>query len=347
MSRKRVDRSKTGPGSFVREVSLGDVDSRRLGEMVDQLVEQRPGTSLDSWLSAVSEAGRGLPVELRRALEDLKDRAGKPALLIRGFGVDAPLGPTPANWWDCRPLDPASVTLRQEVAIALLGQSLGEVFGYASLQNGGLVHHLLPIVGAEKDQSGHGSEATLGWHTEDAFTPFRADYLALMGLRNSEGIATTVCGLEALEALDPGDEALLREARFKVVPDDEHLRGQVTSGGSSIFGAAARDGAQIPVLREGPSGPEIVIDSVYMSPVGAAAAAAFRRAGELIAASLERVPVEPGDALILDNRRVVHGRERFRANFDGTDRWLLKVSIAESLESSAAYRQSAADRVLW
>jgi len=28
----------------------------------------------------------------------------------------------------------------------------------------------MPIVGAEKDQSGHGSEATLGWHTEDAFT---------------------------------------------------------------------------------------------------------------------------------------------------------------------------------
>jgi len=93
--------------------------------MVNQLVAQRPGISLDSWLSAVGEAGRGLPVELRRGLEDLKGRAGKPALLIRGFGVDTTLGPTPANWWDCRPLDPASETLRQEAAIALLGQSLG------------------------------------------------------------------------------------------------------------------------------------------------------------------------------------------------------------------------------
>jgi len=60
MSRKRVDRSKSG--SFVREVSLGDINSRRLGAMVNQLVAQRPGISLDSWLSAVGEAGRGLPV---------------------------------------------------------------------------------------------------------------------------------------------------------------------------------------------------------------------------------------------------------------------------------------------
>lgn len=328
-----------GIGTFVRIVQLGDADSRRVGELIDRLVKRLPGISLEDWLCGVAEAGDDLPLDLRSALQDLKGRRGKPALLVRGLGADdAAIGPTPSHWRKCRPFDPASATLRQEAAIVLLGQFLGDVFGYASLQDGRLIHNLLPIPGAEMDQSGHGSKATLEWHTEDAFTPFRADYLALMGLRNNGGIATTVCGLEALGALDPQDEALLKEARFRIVPDDEHLRSRAKTSGQSILMAATGAGAQIPVLRDDPRGREMVIDSVYMSPVDAEAEAAFRRAGELIAASLVRVPIGAGEVLVLDNRRVVHGREEFRAKFDGTDRWLLKVSITESLHSSAAYR---------
>lgn len=332
--------------SFIRAVWLRDADSRRVDELVDQLMEQRSKCSVDDWLRAAKEAGRDLPVDLRHALEHLKRKRGEPALLVHGLGVDdVTIGPTPAHWRDCKPFDPASVTLRQEAVVALLGQSLGEIFGYASLQDGGLVHNLLPIVGAERDQSGHGSTATLKWHTEDAFTPLRADYLALMGLRNREGIATTVCGLEALDALGPGEMSGLQEARFRVVPDHEHLRSQSRGKGPSILGDHVHD-TQVPILRKGPGGHEIVIDSVYMSPVGAAAATAFRKAGEVIASSLERVAVGPGEVLILDNRRAVHGREKFQAKFDGTDRWLLKASIVESLQRSVAYRRSALDRVL-
>ncbi|QMU70179.1 hypothetical protein GXP74_20055 [Streptacidiphilus sp. P02-A3a] len=34
----------------------------------------------------------------------------------------------------------------------------------------------------------------------------------------------------------------------------------------------------------------------------------------------EKVVLEPGDAIFLDNYRVVHGREPFQPRYDGTDR---------------------------
>lgn len=337
----------TGDRKFVEEISLGEKSSRTVYELVDQLVSGRSNTDLDEWLSMVGEVGQGLPPELRHRVEEMKDGTGKPALLVRGLGLSTvDLPPTPGHWRDCRPLDSDSPTLRHETALILFGQALGESFGYASLQNGRLIHHLLPIAGAETDQSGHGSKATLEWHTEDAFTPFRADHLALVGMRNDDEIATTVCGIDALRGLDPRDESILKEPRFLVVPDDEHVRGRSRSEGPSILPPEDEGGVRLPILGEGPRGRRLIIDSVYMSPTDAEAGKAFGRASELIDASLERISVGPGEILILDNRRVVHGRESFRPRFDGSDRWLLKLSVAESLSGSSIYRRPHRDRVL-
>ena len=53
------------------------------------------------------------------------------------------------------------------------------------------MHDLVPIKGHEAEQLGSGSTHELVWHTEEAFHPFRADYLALMCLRNNDAVATT------------------------------------------------------------------------------------------------------------------------------------------------------------
>lgn len=336
-----------GAADYLSILHLDDAESGQLRDLVDQLARTRGSTKLDMWLKSLSDASRALPESVQAALRSLMSGESQPAVLIRGLIVDeAVSGPTPDHWSKCRPLNPASGTLREEVVLSLLGQALGEIYGYVSLQGGNLIHNIMPIIGAETDQSGHGSRATLTWHTEDAFTPYRADYLGLMGLRNHDGIATTVCGISALDRLDAADTEALRMPTFRVVPDDEHLRSHAVGAGVSILSEAEREGRQVPVLSVGSRGLEMVIDSVYMSPLGEKASAAFARASQLIEAGLQPIPVASGDILLLDNRRAVHGRESFTARFDGNDRWLLKVSIAHSLQPSAAYHQPGRDRVL-
>jgi alpha-ketoglutarate-dependent taurine dioxygenase len=48
-------------------------------------------------------------------------------------------------------------------------------------------------------------------------------------------------------------------------------------------------------------------------------------------AALRPVVLQPGDAIFIDNRRVVHGRAPFRARYDGTDRWLKRINVMRDI----------------
>ena len=317
-----------------------------IGEILDDLVENVTGSTPEETMDQVTALRGSVPTELLAAFGRLISGRDEPALLIRGFAVDdRSIGPTPTHWMSCRPLQVDSIIRRYELLLVLIAQSIGELFGYGSLQGGRLVHNVMPMAGAETDQSGHGSEAVLAWHTEDAFTSLRADYLALMGLRNTDAVATTIAGISALEGLDSQDLQVLKEPRFAIVPDDEHLRSTSPRPSNSILSGFAAP-AVIPVLYEAPRGLRMVIDSVYMTPIDSVAEASFGRAVEALDAALERVAVLPGDVLLIDNHRAVHGREDFPARYDGTDRWLLKVSVACTLEPSARHRAGTSSRIL-
>ncbi|MEV5837145.1 TauD/TfdA family dioxygenase [Nocardia sp. NPDC052112] len=43
------------------------------------------------------------------------------------------------------------------------------------------------------------------------------------------------------------------------------------------------------------------------------------------------VVLHPGDILLMDNSRIVHGRSEFYPQYDGGDRWLARWQIAKSL----------------
>ena len=46
----------------------------------------------------------------------------------------------------------------------------------------------------------------------------------------------------------------------------------------------------------------------------------------------------PGEILIIDNLRSVHGRRPFTARYDGRDRWLRLVNVAADLRRSEGFR---------
>ncbi|MGH3832529.1 MAG: TauD/TfdA family dioxygenase [Pseudonocardiaceae bacterium] len=215
--------------------------------------------------------------------------------------------------------------------LAVLGQ-LGEPFTFASLYEGRLVQHVTPVPGREDAQTSEGSEA-LAWHVEDAFTDDRCDFFGLLCLRGDPGAATLVSPARSLRL--PGEvERVLRAPRFVVEPDVAHGTGHTP------------DLPVTAVLSGPPDDPEICFDAVYQRPADPAdddaTAALAVLAVAVDAAALAHV-LEPGQLLVADNRRVVHGRTVFRPRYDGTDRWLLRTMVCAS---TRAHRRRGASRAL-
>jgi L-asparagine oxygenase len=197
---------------------------------------------------------------------------------------------------------------------------LGEPFTFASLYGGRIVQDVVPVRGAEEEQTSGGSKAFLEWHVEDAFSPDRCDYFGLLCLRGEETAATRIAAVKNLQLAKP-NRMVLRDDRFVIVPDIGH----------TLEGAGPR--TRTPVISGPDLDPEICFDSVYMTPFDECDSDG-REALDCVASAIARAganhTLKPGDLLIVDNRRVVHARAPFDPRFDGTDRWLMRVMVCSS-----------------
>ncbi|MFD8754745.1 TauD/TfdA family dioxygenase [Kitasatospora sp. NPDC059577] len=50
----------------------------------------------------------------------------------------------------------------------------------------------------------------------------------------------------------------------------------------------------------------------------------------------QEVVVGPGTLLVVDNYQAAHGRRSFKARYDGTDRWLKKITVSRNLRRNLA-----------
>ena len=57
------------------------------------------------------------------------------------------------------------------------------------------------------------------------------------------------------------------------------------------------------------------------------AAAALARLMDNLKAASRKIQLSPGQVLILDNKRSVHGRESYDTGFEGSNRWLQRIYI--------------------
>ncbi|WP_214106909.1 guanitoxin biosynthesis L-enduracididine beta-hydroxylase GntD [Acrocarpospora catenulata] len=291
-----------------------------------------------------------LPVGLRRFLEDFRRTEPAEMCLVHGFPVDdAALGPTPGHW-SAAGQSPAAGEV--EIFLALCGMVLGEPFAWSTLQGGRMIQNIVPIKGDERRQSGHGSQSPLEFHTEDGFHPLRCDYLLLFGLRNQDGVATTISSVRDLE-LAAEDEELLSRPGFHIRPDDEHLRQlELRQPGHPALELMRRMRSEpeaVPVLIGDRRSPYLRIDRPFMSCVGDDPAA--EQALDALMAELEAkkqdVVVGQGSLLVVDNYLAVHGRSPFLPRYDGTDRWLKKLTVSRNLRRSIGNRATESRRVIF
>lgn len=301
---------------------------------------------------------RALPTHLLEFLEEF--RIGEPSALgmISGLAVDQErIGTTPTHWRDSQVNSPS---FPQEIFFLLCGSVLGDVFGWATQQDGRIMHDVLPIKGHEHYEIGSNSLQHLSWHTEDAFHPCRGDYVALMCLRNPDLVETVAGTVSDVNWADVDVEALF-EPEFTQMPDNSHRPENATqsTGEATIDRLRARSFRIIqswnehpekrPILFGDRGDPYMALDPYHMKTDGwpERSLRAFRRLCDQIEANLKPVSLRPGDCIFIDNFRAVHGRKSFRPRYDGSDRWLKRLNITRNLRGSRAWRPAPDNRIIY
>lgn len=326
------------------ELDPGELDD--IAKLVERVSQQCTAVDDPRLLNDATMLAHELPVRVRTFVNTFRrDETG--CCIVRGHRInDDAIGRTPRHWQDP---DISERTFREELLLLLYSSLLGDVFGWATEQNGRLVHDVFPIQGHEQEQLGTGSEILLTWHTEDAFHPYRADYLILACLRNPYAASTTVANVDDLQ-LDPRDVDILFQNRFIIRPDESHLaRNNTTSGiDFSVIEAMAAAPPSVAVLFGSRQRPYLRADPYFMEiPDGDdEAREVFDRFCAAVDEQVFDVALQPGDFCFIDNYKVVHGRRPFKARFDGTDRWLKRACVTRDLRKSRDMRSTVLSQII-
>lgn len=285
-----------------------------------------------AFIEALPEYAGHLPQRLIQFMADVRQDDTTVAAILRGGwnpGLDQLQ--TPRDWRHAREVKAGNT---QNFRTALIASLLGEVFSWYGQQDGSLIHDLVPTYTDRNAQLGSGSETALSWHTEDAFHPCRGDFVALHSVRAKKDAKSTLSWLRR-DALTPENIAVLMADKYEFEPD------------SSYTDHATFTNEPVALLYGSSTAPYLRADSVYYKPP---AGECERNAlGELFSAldsALIEIEMSSGDTLILNNRRVVHGRSKFQAQYDGNDRWVKRINVAENLDRSRAYRCCPASRIV-
>lgn len=329
------------------KLEIDATEQLSLTHLLDDTENDFENLDSDDSLNKITVLAHELPRRIRITLNAFRREQMSGLLRISGYAVDQDrVGRTPAHWRDW----PSPATTRREELLLLLFSSLvGDPFGWATQQNGRLIHDVLPIKGHEDEQLGSSSESLLTWHTEDAFHPLRGDFIGFSCLRNPYAAATTIGYVDSLDVPNSMKNVLFEE-RFIIRPDESHLAKNNSAKGAAGMFAGIEEMQQNPdrvaVLFGDPARPYIRADPYFMSvdPDDYEAQCALDWLVKEIDEKIFDLCLESGDFCFLDNFRIVHGRKPFTARHDGTDRWLKRVNIASDLRKSQAALQPGSRR---
>jgi Fe(II)/alpha-ketoglutarate-dependent arginine beta-hydroxylase len=342
-------------------LELSDSEIESIRSLITNIAAEYKSVEEEAFLNKACLYAHELPWRVRSFLNEFRLKEPESGFcIISGYPVDlSAIGATPTHWkWR----SDAHSSLHEQILFVLHGSLLGDLLGWATQQDGYLVHDVLPIKGNENEQLGTGSEQPLWWHTEDAFHPHRADYIGFLCLRNPDNVVTTI-GTTDVEKMDPAQVEILFQPRFVIRPDESHQEKNESDLRKSIRPGSAQDSIntayekiktmntspeRVSVFFGSPAAPYLRLDPYFMDPLydDPEAQQALDALIQHIDERLFDLVLQPGDFCFLDNYRATHGRKPFKARYDGSDRWIKRICVTRDLRKSRQSRASITARVI-
>uniref|UniRef100_A0AAU1M0U6 TauD/TfdA family dioxygenase n=1 Tax=Streptomyces sp. NBC_00148 TaxID=2903626 RepID=A0AAU1M0U6_9ACTN len=300
-----------------------------------------PGRDFDGATARCHQIFATLPLGLLRAVLDFGRHIDTPGVaLVRNLPVDTETGPTPL---DGGPGRGKSGFVSEGVLLGLTGL-LGEALGVLTEKGGRLVHDVVPVAGGARTQTNQSSAVFLNFHSDityDAtgrYDVANPDFLVLNCLRGdpSGGAVTYYADARDLcRRLDPGALELLRRPLFRLNAPGSYTRS--AAGGAEVLSHP------VPVISGAAEHPEIAVSANGVRSLDRDAEAAFEHLQAVAREVAHAVRLEPGQALLINNRKGIHARSPFEARHDGRDRWLQRTYVRRSLWD-IRYRVTPEDR---
>lgn len=314
------------------EYAFDRTESQAVAEIARALKRRLSTDPSASLPRTLAEYSVQLPESVTTSVASVSTSGALAAIFTFTSGNFEPTPPTPDRYIEKGTV--ANFTIFQ-LAQALVFWGLGEPVGYRYVRSGSLISNIIPISEHARASNVTSNYATsLDFHTEDAFHPFRADYLVLGCHRNDERIPTWLSAVAECE-IDAGQWEILSQ-------EDVQLQANKPRFDTSTYPAQR-------VLANTPADPILrlpVHRSFYHSPRanGALDELVIQLNDHKIAALLE-----PNQILVFDNSRVAHARDPYEARIgaDGGARWLSRTLHLRDLGRAHAYRDPTVPNVLF
>jgi L-asparagine oxygenase len=313
-------------------IALDDAARDRLRR--DFAAVPSPYEDLDNCLVSLYRSTALLPRDFLAALlEFANDPDAAGLLVVDNCPVDGEVPHTPGS----SRRSPEKHTHVSEACLLGIAQIVGKPFGYHNEKDGELIQSVCPVRKEATQTSSESSEIPLGFHTDFDFDESRpdgpynvtnADYIVLYCLRSDperEAFTLYADARDICASLTPVEVATLREPLFQFGASYSFTG---RCGNNRIWSSPAA------VLKGPPEYPEISIDMLCgIRGLTDAANDALAKVGDVCRREdvAQRVCLQAGQMLLIDNRKGAHARTAFRARFDGSDRWLQRVYARRSL----------------
>jgi Fe(II)/alpha-ketoglutarate-dependent arginine beta-hydroxylase len=286
-----------------------------------------------------------LPFRIRKILSDFRNQKNNPGfLLFEGFQIDdEKISDTPAHWdtiWN----NPN--TIREEIFQSLICSGLGDLFGWLTQENGRFLRNIVPIETDKDEQLGGSSSVELFWHIEEAFHPQRADMMTIMCYRNNEKAGTNICSLSQMD-IPQEIFAILSQPRFIIEPDKSHFLQNNVSQQWKLdaehfkkIKSFLANPKPVPLIYGPPGFARMVVDQAFMHslPGDYEAEETLNWFYEHMNKYKITIEMKSGDILLLDNRRVAHGRTPYKPNYGPRARWLRRGNITTDLTKAYEWK---------
>jgi len=255
-----------------------------------------------------------LPKTIQSTLQNFA-KQGSPTgfLLMETIPIPTELPPTPPN----SILHIGEITELAKIQ-GIFMQSISEMLSYEAEGNGHLYQDIVPNQSMAKNQTSLGSNTELEIHTEQAFSTLRPDFLCLACLRGDPDAYTHIFPVQTiLDNITDTEKSLLREPLWKTGVDlsfklhgKEFLEGDMRG--------------PMPILHGTESDPLLIFDQDLMRGITEPADKMIKKIVDIYYKHRIRHRLSPGEIMIVDNRRAVHGRSPFFPKYNGEDRFLIR-----------------------
>jgi L-asparagine oxygenase len=211
---------------------------------------------------------------------------------------------------------------------ALFLQYISEMIAYEAEGYGRLFQDIVPIKSMATEQTSVGSNIELEVHVEQAFSNLRPDIISLGCIKGDLDALTYILPVnKIIENLNKDENKLLFKPLWKTEVDlsfklngNQFIEGDIR-GPLAILNGSIED-------------PFLIFDQDLMFGLSNESNKMIKKIIDIYYQNRIIQNLKPGELILIDNKRSIHGRSPFYPKYDGNDRLLVRAFGTFNYEKS-------------